>query len=149
MARKVIKIDWALVNRMLKFMTEGTDIAARLGISPDTLYRACQREHKIAWQEYAAAQFADTRLILREMQFNKAVGYKRKESKPFNTSEGVVFHDVIVHYEPSDTMLKWLGIQYLNQKDKQDITLEIPDFIIVGDSEDFDDEEPDEDQDGE
>ncbi len=30
-------------------------------------------------------------------------------------------------------MLKWLGIQYLNQKEKQDVRLKIPDYRIAGD----------------
>lgn len=146
MARKLIVINWNLVEKMLRCMCDGTDIAARLGISNDTLYRACKREQKQGFSEYAARFYADTRLLLREQQINRAVGYKRKESKPFNTSEGVIFHDVIVHYEPSDNMLKWLGIQYLNQKDKQDVTLEIPDFIIVNDTDDDQEEEDDSDE---
>lgn len=146
MARKAIELDWNVIDKMLRCMCEGPDIAARMGIHPDTLYRKCRREKKQHWQDYAAAQYANTRQILREQQINRAIGYKRKESKPFNTSEGVVFHDVIVHYEPSDAMLKWLGIQYLNQKDKQDVTMEIPDFVIVGDTEEEEDEEDDEDE---
>lgn len=133
------------MEKMLRCMCSGTDVADRLGVYPDTLYRACKREKKQGFAEYAARFYADTRLLIREQQINRAVGYKRIESKPFNTSQGVVFHDVTVYYEPSDTMLKWLGIQYLNQKDKQDVTLEIPNFIIVNDTEgdEDDDESPD------
>jgi transposase len=141
-------IDWQLVEKMLRSMNDGPEIAERLGVHTDTLYRACKKQHKMSFQDYAASMYASTRQLLREQQINRAVGYKRKESKPFNTSEGVVFHDVIVWYEPSDPMLKWLGIQYLNQKDKQDVTLEIPDFVIVGDmDEDEDDDEEETDSD--
>lgn len=148
MARKPIIIDWTLVEKMLRCMCEGTDIADRLGVYPDTLYRACKREHKKDFRVYAAGFYASTRQLLREQQIYRAVGYKRIESKPFNTAEGVKFYDVTVYYEPSDTMLKWLGIQYLNQKDKQDVTLEIPDFVIVNDTdEEYEEYEEDDDDD--
>lgn len=145
MARKAIVIDWKLVEKMLRSMCDGPEIAARVGVHPDTLYRACKKEHKIAFQDYAASMYASTRQMLREQQINKAVGYKRLEDTPFNTAQGVIFMPVVRHYEPSDTMLKWLGVQYLNQKEKQDVTLEIPDFIIVGDTDD-DEEETDDDE---
>ncbi|WP_155297277.1 hypothetical protein [Spirosoma aerolatum] len=143
MARKAIVIDWEEVNRCLRCMVDGPEIAAKLGISDDTLYRACKREHKMLWQNYAAKVYASTRQLLREQQINRAVGYKRKVSKPFNTAKGIVFKDVIEYVEPSDQMLKWLGIQYLNQRDKADVTLDIPDFIIVNDS---DEDEPDDEE---
>jgi hypothetical protein len=144
MARKALIIDWKRVEKMLRYMCDGTDIAASLGIYPDTLYRACKREHKQLFSDYAASFYAATRLLLREQQINRAVGYKRIESKPFNTAQGVVFHDVTVYYEPSDTMLKWLGIQYLGQKDKQDVTVEIPDFVIVNDTDEEEADDSDE-----
>lgn len=142
MARKPIAIDWDKVDKALRCMVDGKDIADKLGISDDTLYRACKREKKMLWQNYAAQFYASTRELLREMQINRAVGYKRKVSKAFNTAQGIQFHDVIEYVEPSDAMLKWLGIQYLNQKDKADVTLDIPDFIILNDDEEeFEEEE--------
>ncbi|GAA4464258.1 hypothetical protein GCM10023189_43290 [Nibrella saemangeumensis] len=139
--RGYIKIDWARVDDMLKAMCDGTDIAAALGVSEDTLYRAARREKGMQWGDYAAAQFANTRALLRQTQLNKATGYKRVESVPFNTAEGVVFHQVTKFYEPDTNMLKFLGVQYLGQAEKQDVKLQIENYRIVGDDEESADEE--------
>lgn len=143
--RKALVIDWAVVDKYLRSMCDGTEIAAHLGISADTLYRACKREKKMLFQIYAMGKYAATRQLIREQQINRAIGYRRLESKPFNTAEGVIFKDVIVYYEPSDNMLKWTGKQYLNQKEHHDVLQEIPDFVVVGDTDDEVDDEEDED----
>lgn len=118
---------------MLRAMCEGPEIAVSVGVSEETLYRATRREKGSSWTDYATAAYARTRQQLRQQQINRAIGYKRKEKVPFNTAKGIEFHEVEKFYEPSDAMLKWLGIQYLNQKEKQDVRLEIPDYRIAGD----------------
>ena len=39
MARPKVDIDWERVNELLEADCEGTEIAAHLGIKPDTLYK--------------------------------------------------------------------------------------------------------------
>jgi hypothetical protein len=68
-----------------------------LGISPDTLYRACQEIHKIGFAEYSAQKKAEGKELLKAKQFSVAM-------------------------EGDKTMLVWLGKQYLQQRDKQELT---------------------------
>lgn len=46
-------IDWRRVDQMLMAQCDGTDVAEVLGIAPATLYRACERDHKVNFAEYA------------------------------------------------------------------------------------------------
>lgn len=137
MARKNLKIDWSTVDTMLRCMADGVEIAARLGVHPDTLYRACQREKKMAFQDYAATRHANTKTLLRERQIQVALGYSRMEQRIIKADKGKSqTMDLAVYYPPDPSMLKWLGTQYLDQSSKKEHTLEIPGWDIIGDDED-------------
>lgn len=53
MARPQAKIDWSEVDEMLKIQCTGVEIAEELGIHPNTLYKACEADHKISFSEYS------------------------------------------------------------------------------------------------
>lgn len=53
MARPKAVIDWKRVDQMLMSQIDSTTIAESLGVSPDTLYRACDRDHKIGYAAYS------------------------------------------------------------------------------------------------
>lgn len=44
--RPPCKIDWKKVDFLLKAGCSGTDVAAELGIHPETLYRRCEEKNK-------------------------------------------------------------------------------------------------------
>lgn len=46
------KIDWNKVDELLKAQCHGTEIAAILGVSEDTLYNHCFFEHNVNWNQY-------------------------------------------------------------------------------------------------
>ena len=46
MARPKIEINWKIVDQYLVAGATGTEVAAVLGIHPETLYNKCKKEHK-------------------------------------------------------------------------------------------------------
>ena len=103
MARPKTVIDWNKVDKYLQAQCDGVGIAGLLGISPDTLYRACQEVHKMGFAQYSAQKKAEGVELLKAKQYQLAM-------------KGNV------------TMGIWLGKQYAGQRDKQEInqTLNIP-----------------------
>jgi hypothetical protein len=95
--RPKIIVDWNKVNKYLQAQCNGTGIASLLGISPMTLYRACERKFKVNFEAYSSQKKAEGKELLRGKQFQTAM-------------------------EGDKTMLVWLGKQYLEQKDKSDLT---------------------------
>jgi hypothetical protein len=96
MARPKANIDWTKVNKYLQAQCNGTGIAGLLGISPDTLYRACQEVHKMGFDAYSEQKKSEGKELLRGKQYQVAMGGDK-------------------------TMLVWLGKQYLGQQDKSEI----------------------------
>ena len=92
--RPLIEIDWAHVDGMCKIQCIGEEIASVLGISYDTLERACKREKKRSFADYIAEK--------------KLGGHESLRRKQWQLVE-----------EGNATMLIWLGKQYLDQNDKK------------------------------
>lgn len=97
MGRPKANIDWKRVDHLLTCQCDGVGIAGILGISADTLYRACQEEHNIGFADYSAQKKSEGKELLRAKQFETAMN-------------GNV------------TMQIFLGKQYLGQKDRNDMT---------------------------
>jgi len=97
MARPKVNIDWKKVNSLLEADCEGTEIAAYLGIVPDTLYRRCQEDNKIGFADYLREKKAKGNSLLKVKQFESAISDK------------------------SVPMQIWLGKQRLGQKDKHEL----------------------------
>jgi hypothetical protein len=90
-------IDWNKVNKYLQAQCNATGIAGLLGISVDTLYIRCKTDHKMDFSAYSAQKKAEGKELLRAKQYQSAM-------------------------EGDKTLQIWLGKQYLEQKDKSDIT---------------------------
>lgn len=93
MARPRKEIDWEGVAKLCELQCTEEEIAQFLGVSVDTLARACKREHAQSFAEYFAQKRGAGRTSLRRAQWLSA-----QAGNP--------------------TMLIWLGKQYLGQKDK-------------------------------
>ncbi|MCP4521697.1 MAG: hypothetical protein GY827_08430 [Cytophagales bacterium] len=93
--RKKIKINWEKVDKWLEAGAKGTEVAAALGISFDTLSRRCLEDH--------SASFADYSQIKRECG-NAKLRLKQQE----------------LAMEGDRGMLIWLGKNRLDQTDKQE-----------------------------
>lgn len=102
MGRPRFEINWGQVDSLAKIQCTGEEVASVLGCSIDTLERHCKEKHKdsdgnpITLAAYLKEKGAGGRASLRRRQFKAA-----EEGNP--------------------TMLIWLGKQYLNQKDKQEL----------------------------
>jgi len=95
MGRPKIPIDWAMVDKMLFIQCTAEEIAGVLGFSADTLTRRCQEEFEITFAEYSHNKRQGGKTALRRSQFKLA--------------------------ERNAAMGIWLGKQYLNQQDRQEV----------------------------
>jgi hypothetical protein len=71
--RKKASIDWAKVDRLLEAGCMGTEVAAALGVHPNTLYERCTKDQKCDFSDYSAAKRASGDTLLRAAQFKKAM----------------------------------------------------------------------------
>ena len=53
MSRPKTVIDWQIVEDLLMAQCTGVEIAESLGIHPETLYNACERDHKMGFSVYS------------------------------------------------------------------------------------------------
>lgn len=98
--RPKAKIEWKKVDQLLKAGCTGASIAEMIGIHPDTLYERCKEEHKTNFSDYS--------------QQKRAVGLDMLKAKQFD-----------IAMKGNQTMLIWLGKQYLDQKDKVDESVSV------------------------
>jgi IS30 family transposase len=101
--RPRIRINWDLVDELLKIQCTDVEIASVLNISDDTLKRATKREKGCNYAEYSVQKRQGGHASLRRRQFEMA--------------------------NENPTMAIWLGKQYLGQRDKNEITM--PDEINI------------------
>src|SRR5438093_628129 len=102
MARPQIQINWNDVEKLCGLQCTEEEIAQFLGVSVDTLYRACKRDHKSSFAEYFAQKRGLGKVSLRRAQWALA-------------------------QKGNATLLIWLGKQYLGQRDKSSHELSGPD----------------------
>jgi len=89
--RPTLPIDWEKVEQYMMAGCNGTQIAASLGISADTLYDRCESDNGVNYSAYLQEKRAKGDSLIHAKQFSKGV------------KEGNV------------TMLIWLGKQRLGQ----------------------------------
>jgi AraC-like DNA-binding protein len=93
MARPRKDINFDDVDKLCGLQCTEEEIAQFLGVSVDTLARACKRRYRISFAEYFGQKRGLGRISLRRAQWQAA-----QKGNP--------------------TLLIWLGKQYLGQKDK-------------------------------
>lgn len=96
MSRKRIPIDWKKVDQLLEAGSDGTQVAAYIGINEETLYRRVEEEFEIGFAVYKAQKRAKGDTLLLTKQFQVAMSGDK-------------------------TMLVWLGKQRLKQTDKAEV----------------------------
>lgn len=97
MARPRKEIDWKAFDKLCEIQCTLREIASFLGVSEDTVERAVQREYNVGFKEHYELKSAKGKASLRRLQFQLA-----------ETGNA--------------TMLIWLGKQWLDQKDRSDVT---------------------------
>ena len=106
MSRPKSVIDWKKVNRMLEEGCLGTEVAAYLGVTPETFYDRVKDKFGICFSQY--------------MQEKKSAGDSFLRSKQFQ-----------IALEGDKTMLIWLGKQRLKQREPKDNISEKDAQLIV------------------
>jgi len=91
--RPKIQIDWTAFDKLCGMQCTKREIADFFDVSEDTIDRACKRDHKVNFAVYFAQKAAKGRISLRRKQWDVAMA-------------------------GNNTMLIWLGKQYLGQSDK-------------------------------
>ena len=109
MARPKVNIDWERVNELLEADCEGTEIAAYLGIKPDTLYKRCKEDNNTGFSDYLQQKKAKGNTLLKEEQYKMATSKDETQVKK--------------------SMLIWLGKQRLGQAEKKDLSHTIKDEL--------------------
>lgn len=94
--RKKLKIDWDRVDRSLIAGSNGVQVAAMLGVHPETLYDKCLQDKKVYFSDYMQQKRQEGNDILLGKQFELAKGGDKM-------------------------MLIWLGKNRLDQSDKKEI----------------------------
>lgn len=114
MARPEVNINWTKVNEYLEAGCDGTEVAAMLGIHPNTLYVRCESEHNLSFSDYRAIKRAKGDSLLRKTQFDIATKDRDK------------------------SMLIWLGKNRLGQTDKQEVLVGEVEVSFTDDSDESD-----------
>lgn len=92
-------IDWKKVDDLLLAGCHGTEIAAYIGVHPETLYDRCKLEFGTVFSVYSQEKKSKGESILRAHQYAKAVGL---------TTKG------------DNTLLIWLGKNRLKQRENEE-----------------------------
>jgi len=94
--RPLTEIDWEKVDNMCGIRSTGEEIAGVLGIGYSTLVRAIRREFDMTFDEYYTLKSQNGKASIRKKQYTVAMN-----GNPY--------------------MLKWLGVNWLGQSDKQEV----------------------------
>lgn len=93
---KSFKPNWEQVDQMCAIQCTGVEMADILDVNYSTFERACKREKKMKLADYIQQKAQVGKMSLRRKQYTLAI-------------------------EGNATMLVWLGKNWLNQTDKQEI----------------------------
>src|SRR5271157_1105276 len=95
------QIDWDEVEKAIMEGCNGTQVAAFLGIHPDTLYLRCQNDHKVVFSAYYQEKREKGNKLLHQAQYRTAL-------------------------KGNPTMQIWLGKQRMKQRDHDDESAKVP-----------------------
>ena len=96
MPRKKLNINWQLVEDLATKHCTGTEIAATLGVHPNTLYLKVEEKYKCGFSEFLNQKKENGRQLLKKAMFEQAL-------------------------EGDKTVLIWLSKNYLGFTDTQKI----------------------------
>ena len=96
--RPKYEIDYETLDDLCKIMCTGEEISSILNIDYDTLNRRLKEEKHGGFTDYYKKMSAEGKKSLRRVQYDQAI-------------------------DGNTTMMVWLGKQYLDQTDKQNIDL--------------------------
>lgn len=106
MARPKAGIDWDKVGKLLNAQCNVVGIASMLGISTDTIYLRCKQDLSIDFTAFSEQKKSEGKELLRAKQYEMMM-------------------------KGNTAMAIWLGKQYLEQKDKQEVAADIKGEITI------------------
>ena len=104
--RPLAVINWTTVDGLCAIHCTGEEIAAVVGVSYDTLEKACKREQKSSFTDYVREKSQHGKASLRRRQWKQA-------------------------QDGNATMQIWLGKQWLGQSDTPGVSDKPPPTIII------------------
>jgi hypothetical protein len=103
--KKPFVIDWKRADELIAAGCPGTEVASHLGINCDTFYNHVKKDLKMEYSAYLQEKRSKGDALIRETQFNKAIGKSEKGD---------------------NTLLIWLGKQRLSQKEPESTIAKVP-----------------------
>lgn len=115
--RPVMQIDWGKVDQWLIGGSKGTAIAARIGVSADTLYDRCLQEKGVSFSDYSQQKRSIGDSMIEQTQFQVGVveknvpmliwlGKTRCGQTEVDPNKTTVDPKVMEAFE---TMMKWMA----------------------------------------
>lgn len=111
--RPSLEINWNRVDELLEAGCLGSEIAPVFSMHPHTFYDHVEKKYGMKFSEFRQRKMAKGDSLLREVQYNKAIG---------KTKDG------------DNTLLIWLGKNRLNQREN-DLLIQTPPLDAKVDSE--------------
>lgn len=148
-SKKRPKIDWDLVETMLRAGASGNDIADYYGVVRQTIYENLKREKGLIFGEWMLECKAATRHMLRMAQLKEAQGYKYEKVEKEDIvvrgkKVGEKITTTIMQHPPNTALLIWLGKNTLGQSENPETGAgfgSVPAYRMVGDDDEEDDAE--------
>jgi len=97
LGRPIIEIDWEVFENLCKLQCTLIEIASYFECSEDTIEKACKRQYDKLFTDVFKEKRGKGKIALRRKQYSIAL-------------------------DGDKTMLIWLGKQYLNQAEKQEVS---------------------------
>ncbi len=117
-------LDWGQIARLAEIQCTEFEIIYVLDISKDTLVRHCKKDNNCTVEEFLQKHHGRGRVSLRRWQWRTAEGIEgvplKEGCKILRDEKGKV-QWLVEPVSPSATMQIWLGKQYLEQVDKQEL----------------------------
>lgn len=132
--RPEIPIDWESFDKLCALQCTEEEIASFFKCSIDTICRRCHEKHGVSFAEYRGQKSGEGKISLRRIQYQTATGTPARPPVYARNAQGALERDrkgnpIVLdpgapEKAPNPTMLIWLGKQYLNQSDREDIKVE-------------------------
>ena len=103
--RPELDLDWKLIDFLLEAGCSGYEIAAKIGVHHETVYRRVREQYGENFTDYAAKKLPKGDANIRVVQYQKAL-------------------------KGDNSMLIWLGKNRLKQKDKEEIASNEPTKVV-------------------
>lgn len=128
MGRPRKEIDFQQLENLVKIGATQSEAAQFFGVSPDTIERRLREEFDLTFAEFFQIHSAEFKMSLRRLQMQSAMGEKKRtlvtdqSGQPVLDDQGRPTYIEEYLVKPSVSMQIFLGKNFLDQSDRNDIT---------------------------